>query len=138
MKYRPGGLVDVEFTAQYLQLASGGGEAPVFSANTGQALDRLRETGVLSEAAHADLRTGLGLWRRLQIALRLTAAEKFDAETAPEGQRRLLVRIAGAADFEDLTATMEAQAEAVSARYSALVGEPAARARDRESAEGTA
>lgn len=126
VKHRSGGLVDVEFAAQYLQLRSGGGGAPVFSPSTADALERLREAGHLDAEACADLQAGLALWRRLQIALRLTAAEgAFDAESAPEGQRRVLVRIAEAEDFEALTRRMEAVADAVAARFAALVTEPA-------------
>ncbi len=127
VKYRPGGLVDVEFATQYLQLKSGGGEHPVFSANTGTALDRLAEEGQLDPEAHRALRAGLDLWRRLQIGLRVTATEgSFDPETAPEGQRRLLVRIAETERFETLTERMEAVAQAVRAQFDRLVSEPAA------------
>ncbi|MBP5856953.1 bifunctional [glutamine synthetase] adenylyltransferase/[glutamine synthetase]-adenylyl-L-tyrosine phosphorylase [Marivibrio halodurans] len=123
VKYRPGGLVDVEFVTQFLQLSSGGGPRPVFSPNTGLALDRLCEAGHLSEPAHADLRAGLDLWRRLQIGLRLTATEGgFDAASAPEGQRRLLMRMADATDFEDLETRMADAARAVSARFVEYLG----------------
>jgi len=133
VKHRPGGLVDVEFVAQYLQLLSGGGDKPVFSANTAEALDRLCEAGWLDASARDDLQAGLALWRRLQIALRLSAVEGgFDAETAPQGQLRLLVRIAEADGFEDLAARMARTADAVAARFAALVAEPGGAAAEAE------
>jgi glutamate-ammonia-ligase adenylyltransferase len=132
VKYRAGGLVDVEFIAQYLQLRSGGRDGggreggAVFSANTGVALDQLCAAGDLDEDAHRDLREGLDLWRRLQIGLRLSASEgTFAPDTAPEGQCRLLVRIAGAKDFDSLTTQMEAAAQAVATRFSDIITGPA-------------
>lgn len=130
VKYRRGGLVDVEFIAQALQLAYASDNADILSPNTALALERLHGAGYLQTDAFNDLRNALALWRGLQAAIRLTAASgRFDAETAPEGQKRVLARAAGVVRFEDLVPLMERAAEKVSRHYAALIAEPAARYR---------
>lgn len=130
VKYRRGGLVDVEFIAQALQLAHASDNADILSPNTALALERLHGAGYLQTDAFNDLRNALALWRGLQAAIRLTAASgRFDAETAPEGQKRVLARAAGVVRFEDLVPLMERAAEKVSRHYAALIAEPAARYR---------
>ncbi len=47
-KYSPGGLVDIEYTAQYLQLRHGYRESSLHTTNTLQALKALRATKLLS------------------------------------------------------------------------------------------
>jgi glutamate-ammonia-ligase adenylyltransferase len=138
VKYRRGGLVDVEFIAQALQLTHAADNPAILSPNTALALERLHDAGFLQTAAFEDLRSALALWRGMQAAIRLTAASgKFDAQSAPDGQKRVLARTAGVESFEGLTPLMERAADKVSAHYAALIAEPAARYRAaRDAAEG--
>ena len=48
VKYSPGGLIDVEYTAQYLQIQHGSGKPPLRTPNTLQALEALQATRILS------------------------------------------------------------------------------------------
>ncbi len=71
LKNRPGGLVDIEFIAQALQLASARDGAPILAANTGEALDRLAQGGRLAPALARQLKATWGLLsalRQLQSA----------------------------------------------------------------------
>lgn len=66
-----GGLVDVEFTAQYLQLVHGGSHPKVRTPNTLQAIEALQREGCLDAASAAVLRDGYLFHRRVENRLRL-------------------------------------------------------------------
>jgi len=131
VKHRRGGLVDIEFIAQYLQLREAAARPQVLHQNTAAALAALAEAGALEPAAAADLLGALGLWRNLQGLVKLTVQEPFDETEAPPALRALLARCAGAIDFIRLKADMDAAASHALARYEALIEAPAAAARAR-------
>ena len=134
VKHRRGGLVDIEFIAQYLQLREAGARPQVLHQNTAEALAALGEAGVLDPATGADLLEALRLWRNLQAMVKLTVQEPFDEAAAPPALQALLARCAGAIDFARLKADMDAAAAHAHARYDALIEAPAVAARARLSA----
>src|SRR5437016_1117358 len=81
-----GGLVDVEFAAQFLQLAHGAREPSVRSANTSQALALLLKHGHLGPQDHAALARGYRFLRRLESRLRIVRDRSVDRipESGPE------------------------------------------------------
>jgi [glutamine synthetase] adenylyltransferase / [glutamine synthetase]-adenylyl-L-tyrosine phosphorylase len=131
VKHRRGGLVDIEFIAQYLQLREAAARPQVLRQNTAEALSALGDSGVLDPAVAADLVEALRLWRNLQGMVKLTVQEPFDETAAPPALRALLARCAGAIDFARLKADMDAAASHALARYEALIEAPAAAARAR-------
>ncbi len=70
-KHVRGGLVDIEFIAQYLQLRHAHAVPEVLSPNTREALSRLRAAGVLAADAADDLINALDLWQTVQHRVRL-------------------------------------------------------------------
>ena len=126
VKHLSGGLVDIEFIAQYLELRHADAHPEVLSPSTGEALDRLAAAGCLDERAAGELGEALALWRRVQGMLRLTVEGAFVEERATEGLRAALARYAGSPDFEALKRRMSAVAERASAHFGALVAEPGA------------
>ena len=100
VKYLRGGLVDIEFIAQYLQLRHGSGPAPAFDPNTRAALDALADAGHLDREAAVELGAILSVWQRIQAYIRLTQDGVFDPEQAPEPLRRGLIRAALPDDSE--------------------------------------
>lgn len=130
VKYRDGGLVDVEFIAQALQLAHAADKPEVLSQNTDTALSRLAMAGVLEAEAAKELRAALALWRGLQAAIRVTSSSgRFDADSAPEGQKRVIARSVGVDHFEELTIPMETAAQAVAKHFNCQIRKPAMRYR---------
>lgn len=125
IKHRPGGLVDVEFIAQYLQLIHAHDHPDILSQNTGTALKKARDLGLLDAVLADSLLAALDLWRRLQALLRLTVTEKFDEDKAPEGQKRALTRASGAETFDALKAEMDHAAHDVRAIFTNLIFDPA-------------
>jgi glutamate-ammonia-ligase adenylyltransferase len=78
-----GGLVDVEFAAQFLQLLHGHDHPAVRTPSTPVALDRLRAAGLLAEPAHRALARGYEFLRRVELRLRIV--HDFAIDHLPEG-----------------------------------------------------
>ena len=121
LKQRPGGLIDIEFIAQYLMLRHAAANPEVLATNTDAALQRLAEAGALAPDAAGELRLTLRLWRRLQEFLRLTVGSQFDEETLAPSIARHLIEIGGAVDFAALKRQMDAAAAAVRRHYREIV-----------------
>jgi [glutamine synthetase] adenylyltransferase / [glutamine synthetase]-adenylyl-L-tyrosine phosphorylase len=79
-----GGLIDVEFAAQYLQLAHGHAHASIRTASTPVALSRLREAGLLREAQYQALARGYQFLRRLDLRLRIV--HDYTVDHLPQGR----------------------------------------------------
>ncbi len=121
VKYRAGGLVEVEFIAQVLQLAHTthpGARGP----GTRQAIERLTNAGLLDREDSALLIGADHLFRTVQGLLRLTLG-RTPAESLPEATARRLLRATGALDLKALRATLDATAAQVREAFTRLVGE---------------
>jgi len=132
IKHLRGGLVDVEFIAQYLMLRDAVSEPEVLSRATADALARLRDAGALDPGDAETLIAAVHLWRKVQGALRLTSGERFDEDAATAGHKSLLVRACGGDTFDGLKAEIVERAEAVLAIFERLIDAPAAEARNDE------
>lgn len=77
-----GGLVDVEFAAQFLQLAHGHEHPTVRTGSTPEALRRLRAAGLLAEAPFEALAEGYDFLRRVELRLRIV--HDFPIDHLPE------------------------------------------------------
>ncbi len=126
VKHLRGGLVDAEFIAQYLQLRHACGHREVLATNTIAAFERLADAGLLARGVAAELIAATRLWRRVQGFLRLTVADEFDADGAPDSLRQGLAKAAGVADFAALEASVEATAGRVLGHFRRLIEAPAA------------
>jgi glutamate-ammonia-ligase adenylyltransferase len=127
VKHLRGGLVDVEFIVQYLELRHGADHPNVLDVNTGAALDKLARAGLIEAGIAEDLADALHLWRNVQGMLRLTTVGRFDAGAAPEGLRKALARAAGATNFDSVVGRIEAAASRVRRHFEALIEQQAAR-----------
>lgn len=97
VKLSRGGLVDVEYTAQYLQIQHGRDQAALRTPRTLEALLALARLGILSAAEHDALREGYVFWRRTVDALRMVRGQASDLLLPDEGSEelRLLARRLG-------------------------------------------
>jgi glutamate-ammonia-ligase adenylyltransferase len=71
LKLRPGGIRDVEFIVQALQLLMGRQQSDVRAGATAKAIAALRRAGGLSEAEAADLEAAYRFFRRLEHRLQM-------------------------------------------------------------------
>jgi len=110
LKQVRGGLVDLEFMAQFLQLVYAHERPDILDQNTVQALRKLEQAGFLDGSAAAKLIPAARLISDLTQILRLSLDADFDPATAPEGLKALMARVAGAPTFaqleNDLRATL--------------------------------
>jgi glutamate-ammonia-ligase adenylyltransferase len=113
LKVAPGGLVDIEFAAQFLMLRHGHDVAGIIEANTGACLQGLASRNLLAPALADDLMEAWRLQSRLSQFIALGTDLPFDAATArPSVRKRLAVAVA-LPDFQVLDrALRDAQARA--------------------------
>ena len=113
LKQVRGGLVDIEFTAQYLELATASEDPRVLDPHTPTALESLHGAGAL-DASDAD--TLLAAWRLfsdLTQAQRVMLDGSGSPATAPAGVRQVLTRVGHAPDFAVLEADIRDRLAAV-------------------------
>jgi glutamate-ammonia-ligase adenylyltransferase len=100
LKFAAGGLVDIEFIAQFLQLAHAAATHEILDTSTARALDKAWRLGVLATEDAEVLRGAVRLYQDLTQLLRLCLAGPFDPKSADP---RLAALLARAADLPDLT-----------------------------------
>jgi len=99
MKLAPGGLVDIEFAAQFLQLAHAAAGGPL-RAGTAEALEALAAAGLTGPVG--PLLDAWTLQQNLTQILRLALGDRDDPADQPEAFRRKLARAGGVRDFRSL------------------------------------
>ena len=112
IKYAAGGMIDIEFIAQYLQLVHASGKPQILAPGTLQVLDNATRLGVLPHAVADVLRRGERLYHDLTQILRLCVSAKFKPEAAGDDLLRILTRAGDEPDFSSLEARVrETQAD---------------------------
>jgi glutamate-ammonia-ligase adenylyltransferase len=121
LKQVRGGLVDLEFIAQYLQLVHAADHPSVLGQNTMSALQNLGSAGLLPADAAEALLPASRLLNNLTQVLRLCVDGPFEPAKAPEGLKSLLARAGEVPDFQRLEAELTAREAAVAALFDTLV-----------------
>jgi glutamate-ammonia-ligase adenylyltransferase len=104
LKYAAGGMVDLEFIAQYLQLVHAAALPDILDTSTAGVLDNATRLAVLSVEDAEVLRPATRLYHDLTQILRLCLPGAFDPKTAGAGLLRLLARAGDMPDFATLEA----------------------------------
>jgi glutamate-ammonia-ligase adenylyltransferase len=120
-----GGLVDVEFAVQFLQLAHGASDPQIRSGSTPQALSLLLKHGHLVPQDHGPLSRGYLFLRRLESRLRIVRDRSVDR--LPEGGPELLrlarrMGYSGPRAGEELLADYQRTAAEVRAAFLRVLG----------------
>jgi [glutamine synthetase] adenylyltransferase / [glutamine synthetase]-adenylyl-L-tyrosine phosphorylase len=121
LKLARGGMVDVEFITQYLQLLHAHDHRGILDQNSVVALEKLTMAGLLSPNASATLIPAARLYQSISQTARLCLDGPFDPSRAPKGLEQLLARAGDAPDMSRLEAGLEAAQGEVSALFAALV-----------------
>ncbi|MGB0629559.1 MAG: bifunctional [glutamine synthetase] adenylyltransferase/[glutamine synthetase]-adenylyl-L-tyrosine phosphorylase [Alphaproteobacteria bacterium] len=124
VKHMPGGMVDIEFIDQYLQLRHAADAPEILAGDTASALAVAGEKGLIDAETAADLVAATILWRNLQGILRLTVEGEFAEDGAAVALKRVVTRACGAVDFDALKQTMETTAARSAAHFEAFFGSP--------------
>ncbi|WP_135078675.1 bifunctional [glutamine synthetase] adenylyltransferase/[glutamine synthetase]-adenylyl-L-tyrosine phosphorylase [Terasakiella sp. SH-1] len=126
-QYR-GGIVDIDFMAQYLQLKFGDQHKDILQHNTLDVLQKARELEILEETQANDLISAMELWNIIQGYLRLTVAaelKKEDGGELPHALKQDLVQACGEPSFDILCERMKNAAKQVMSHYTQLIDDPA-------------
>jgi [glutamine synthetase] adenylyltransferase / [glutamine synthetase]-adenylyl-L-tyrosine phosphorylase len=121
LKQVRGGLVDLEFIAQHLQLVHAAAHPKVLDQNTAAALKHLAAAGALPVAAADTLLSTTQLVHNLTQMLRLCLDGRFEPEKAPDGLKDLLARVGEVPDFTTLSADLTAKLSAAASLFDTLV-----------------
>ncbi|WP_159009785.1 bifunctional [glutamine synthetase] adenylyltransferase/[glutamine synthetase]-adenylyl-L-tyrosine phosphorylase [Bradyrhizobium sp. S69] len=122
LKYAAGGLVDIDFIAQYLQLVHAARTPEILDVSTLQVLDNSARLGVLPQASVEILRSAGRLYHDLTQILRLCVTGKFKSDVAGDDLLRVMARAGDAPDFSSLEARVRETQGEVRRVFSALVG----------------
>jgi glutamate-ammonia-ligase adenylyltransferase len=107
LKHAAGGMVDIDFIAQYLQLVYAADKPDILDVSTLHVLDKAARLAVLPQAAAEVLRPAARLYHDLTQILRLCVTERFKPETAGEDLLRIMARAGDAPDFSALEARVK-------------------------------
>ncbi len=112
LKYAAGGMLDIDFIAQYLQLVHAADMPDILDVSTLHVLDNAARLGVLPQSDLDILRPAARLYHDLTQILRLCVSERFKPDTAGDDLLRVMARAGDAPDFSSLEARVkETQAE---------------------------
>ncbi len=121
LKQVRGGLIDLEFIAQFLQIVSAAEHKEVLDPNTELALTKLSAAGVLAPGDAEILVPAARLYHTLTQVLRLCLDKPFVAEEAPRALKDLLARASEMPDFPTLEAMLKDTLSAVHEAFERIV-----------------
>jgi glutamate-ammonia-ligase adenylyltransferase len=121
LKYAPGGLIDIEFLAQTLQLVHASAHPDILDTNTVAALTKIAAAGLLDAADAALVIETARLEQALTQILRIALDETLEPERASVGLKALLADAGGAPDFESLERELAGRQAAVRAVFARLM-----------------
>ncbi|MEQ8354175.1 MAG: bifunctional [glutamine synthetase] adenylyltransferase/[glutamine synthetase]-adenylyl-L-tyrosine phosphorylase [Kiloniellaceae bacterium] len=125
VKYAEGGLIDLDFLAQYLQLHHAAEHPEVLAISTQQAFANLAEAGLLETNCAEKLIEATRFLRQVQEALRLTVGPAFNADTLSASLQAALAASAGLDSFDALHQRLEETLAWSHGIYVELIDEPA-------------
>ena len=122
IKHVAGGLIDLEFIAQYLQLVHAAERPEILDTSTARVLEKAWTLRLIAAEDAEPLRAAVQLYHDLTQILRLCLSGPFDPKTAAPGLLQLLARAAGVPDFATLDATLIDLQERVRASFVRILG----------------
>lgn len=122
LKYAAGGLIDLEFIAQYLQLVHAAGHPEILDTTTARVFDKAWRLDLLSAEDADVVRPAIRLFHNLTQVLRLCLSGPFDPKTAGAGLLGLLCRAADLPNFATLDAHVADTRHKVRAAFNRILG----------------
>jgi glutamate-ammonia-ligase adenylyltransferase len=123
IKRARGGLVELEFIAQTLQLLNAPARPEVLDTNSLAALGKLARAGVLDSASYEALKEAGLLYHRLTQVLRLCVDGPYDPAAALPALNQLVASAAESPDIPTAEALLADRQARVAALFDRLVGE---------------
>ncbi len=120
LKLSEGGLVDIEFAAQFLQIVHAGSGGPL-AQNTGEALAAIDRAGLADAGVLGTLIEAWRLQQDLSQLLKLALDDRADPAQEPKALQALLARAGGARDLKGLKTRLAAARKGAHAAYRTVV-----------------
>ena len=121
LKHVRGGLIDLEFLTQFLQLIHAHEHPDVLDQNTAGALGELLQAGAIGLGEAEILAPAASLYHALTQCLRLCLDKPFVPDEAPRALKDLLARSANMPDFPTLEAMLSDTLADVHAAFDRIV-----------------
>jgi glutamate-ammonia-ligase adenylyltransferase len=119
LKLSPGGLVDIEFAAQFLQLAHAAEGGPL-QPHTADALAAFQGAGLADDRCLDELLAAWRMQQDLTQLIKVALEDGADPAAEPAAFRALLARAGGARDFRQLKSRLAKAQAAAHAAYQAV------------------
>jgi [glutamine synthetase] adenylyltransferase / [glutamine synthetase]-adenylyl-L-tyrosine phosphorylase len=123
LKYAAGGLIDIEFAAQFLVLVHAAKHPTIVDTNTVRVLETAQALNLIDAADGELLRAAAKLYHDLTQLLRLCLSGRFDPKNAGPGLLALLARAGGLPDFATLEAHLADTQTRVRRIFAKILGE---------------
>ncbi len=124
LKLAAGGLIDLEFLAQYFVLRHGAAHRRLLRLDTQATLAAATRLGLLPERDGEVLRGAHRLLSAVTQMLRLAVEGPFDPAATPSGALRRVAAVSGLPDFRSLERELVSTRGAVRAVFQRVLGEP--------------
>ena len=121
LKLVKGGLMDIEFVAQYLSLAFAHARPEILDASTRRVIDRAGGAGLLTPGQVETLVEAHRLYTNATQFMRLSISGPFDPEKAAAGVKRRIAGATGFPDFEAFVAALDESRKKVREAYEAIL-----------------
>jgi glutamate-ammonia-ligase adenylyltransferase len=123
LKYASGGLIDLEFIAQYLELVHAHAVPEILDTATAGVFEKASRFGLISIEDAELLRSAARLYQDLGQILRLCLSAPFDPKSAGTSLASLLAHAADVPDFPTLEAYLIDTQVRVRAAFARILGE---------------
>jgi glutamate-ammonia-ligase adenylyltransferase len=122
LKLAAGGLIDIEFVAQYLQLAFAHQHPVLLDVSTRKVVDTAVRTSLVTPEQAEGLIDAHRLYTNTTQFMRLSMSGPFDPAKAATGVKRRIAAAVGFPDFEALAAALGETRKRVRAAFETIVG----------------
>ena len=121
LKLVKGGLMDIEFVAQFLSLAFAHAQPDILDVSTRKVIDKAGASGAPLGRPCRDLIEAHRLYTDATQFMRLAIAGPFDPATAASGVKRRIAAATGFPDFEAFVAALDEARKRVREAYEAIL-----------------
>jgi glutamate-ammonia-ligase adenylyltransferase len=121
LKLAAGGLIDIEFAAQYLQLAFAHEYPAILDVSTRKVVEEAGRRGLVTPDEAEVLIGAHKLYTDATQFMRLSTSGRFDPAAAAAGVKRRIAAASGFPDFEAFAAALEEARKRVRAAFAAIV-----------------
>jgi glutamate-ammonia-ligase adenylyltransferase len=119
-----GGLVELEFISQALQLVHGPRNPALLQTNTISALLGFQRAGIISAGIGQELLRAASLYHRMTQVLRLCLVENYDPQSSTAGLNRIVANAAESPDVAAAQALLVETQSAVARIFDEIIGNP--------------